>query len=177
MKPHKRHLRLMLAGWGAGLLIVFSVVAYSARLASEIDKYGDACTRAKWAGVFAPLVPEENRDAYLADAGMLPDDESEQDLQAELGEIVNPWNEHKWVCDPLDVQRLITQDPSLREFRPPGFQGDLWEAVHKERELDSARKPLYFLAAGISGVLSLPFLWYFLLARLKELLSILFRRE
>ena len=66
----------------------------------------------------------------------------------------------KSLCDPVELTR------SNSGIEPPGVQGQL-EKTHHEF-LDSEQWPV-LLGAAITLLLAVPWIWYFLLRRLKEI--------
>jgi hypothetical protein len=62
------------------------------------------------------------------------------------------------VCEPQDLAK--------GDHLAPGVQGELARA---QRLLNARSNWLYFLGASIAAVLALPWGWYFLLNRIKEL--------
>jgi len=64
------------------------------------------------------------------------------------------------LCDPKDLLRSET------ETAAPGIQGTL---VHAQRSLNRWKEIPIFLGVGLLLILSVPWCWYFLLRRIKEL--------
>lgn len=64
------------------------------------------------------------------------------------------------LCDPKDLLLSETEKPA------PGIQGKL---VHAQRSLNRWKEIPSFLGLGVLLILSLPWCWYFLLRRLREL--------
>ncbi len=63
------------------------------------------------------------------------------------------------ICDPVELLGLETDPPA------PGIQGKLVDA---QRSL-SSWQTLIFIGLGIFAFLSVPYCWYFLLRRIREL--------
>lgn len=64
------------------------------------------------------------------------------------------------LCDPKDLLRSETETPA------PGIQGKL---VYAQRSLNRWKETPIFLGLGVLLILSLPWCWYFLLQRVREL--------
>lgn len=76
------------------------------------------------------------------------------------------WKRDSMVCDPKDLAKNTAHIP-------PGIQGEL---VRAQLALDLSRNWPLLLAVAIASALSLPWCWYFLLNRVKELREALIGR-
>jgi hypothetical protein len=68
-----------------------------------------------------------------------------------------------FLCDAETLAETFAKDTT---HIPPGIQGELASA---RLALDSSRRWPFLLAMAIAGVLAVPWCWYFLLNRIREL--------
>jgi hypothetical protein len=166
MRPTRLHAQMILIGVAIYLVFAISTAVYARLQSNQIEARASECVREQYSKAFDDLLPPENREKPTVEDQTVTGSFKGGPM---VLTAINPWSQHGHVCDPDRMRRLMRENPLLRELSPPGAQGLVWESVKKQDKLTHVSRSVGLVAALLATLLSLPFVWYFMLARMSDL--------